>query len=385
MADVRPFHGWRYASPRLSAVLCPPYDVIGSEQARLLRRVTHNAIHMELPRGEGPAKYRRAAALWRAWCAKGVLARDDAPAFYLVEQCFRLGGRSYRRLGFLAGLGVTPKAARAVIAHERTLSKPKTDRLRLLAAVKANVSPIFGVFADPGGAIARLLRRAACGRPDASGRAPDGTVCRLWRLDAPALAAELTRRLKSARVFIADGHHRFEVSKAYYVRTRSKAAETVLAYLCPEGDPGLVVLPTHRVVKDAAALPDPAAQCALSPCRTSVELWRKLKRSQNPYAFGFIYRGRWLAEPRRASGCKSGLAVEWLKSHLLKDVSPEALAYTHDAAEAEALSRGAAAVLVKPFSVAQVRRAVDAVGLLPQKSTYFYPKVPTGLVFKALE
>lgn len=385
MADVRPFHGWRYASPRLSPVLCPPYDVIGPQFAQKLRRGVHNAVHMELPRGEGAAKYRRAASLWRKWREDKILAQDDAPAFYAIEQRFQWAGRSYRRLGFLAALGVTPKAARFVVAHERTLAKPKADRLKLLGAVKANVSPIFGIFPDPGGKIQGLLRRAVSRRPDAEGRAPDGTACRLWRLNEPALAAALSAKLKPARILIADGHHRFEVSKAYYAKTRKAAAETVLAYLCPEGDSGLVVLPTHRVVKDASVLPDAAASCALSPCRGRAQLLKRLERSKNPYAFGLVRRGRWLAEPRRPNGCRSGLGVEWLKAHLFKDVPPDILAYTPDAAKAEAMARRGAAVLVKPFPVSQVRKAVAAVGLLPQKSTYFYPKVPTGLVFKALE
>lgn len=385
MADVRPFRGVRYRDARLTPLLCPPYDVIGPDFAKRLRRGAHNAVHMELPRGEGAAKYRRAAAVWKGWRAGKVLVQDEVPSFYAVEQRFRQGRRSYRRLGFMAGLGVSPKAARAVIPHERTLSKPKADRLRLLSAVKANVSPIFGIFPDSGNKVQRLLRRAAAGRPDAAGRAADGTECRLWRVNDPVLTALISRRLKPARILIADGHHRFEVSKAYYARTRSSKAETVLAFLCPEGDPGLVVLPTHRVVKDASALPDPGATCRLRPCRSRAQLLRLLEREKNPYAFGLVRRGRTLAVPKRANGCKSGLGVEWLKAHFLKDVPPDVLAYTPDAAKAEALAKGGAAVLVKPFPVAQVRKAVDAAGLLPQKSTYFFPKVPTGLVFKALE
>ena len=128
MADARPFRGVRYAAAPLGPALCPPYDVIGPELARVLRRRPTNAVQLELPAGEGEARYARAAELWRRWRAEGLLLRDPRPAFYAIEERYKLAGRVRVRRGVLAALGATPAAARQIVPHERTLSKPKADR-----------------------------------------------------------------------------------------------------------------------------------------------------------------------------------------------------------------------------------------------------------------
>ncbi len=388
MADIRPFAGLRYARASLSALLCPPYDVIAPEQARRLRAEPLNAVHLELPEGEGPARYRCAAKLWRSWRENGVLKRDPEPALYAVEERFALGGRDFVRRGFLAALGVSAQAARSVVPHERTLPKPKEDRLELLSAVGANVSPIFAVFPDRAGAARRALLAACRGKPAAAGRTASGVSYHLWTVDDGALGRAVAKT-RSAKVLIADGHHRFEVGREFYRRRGGRGASTILAYFCPDGDPGLAVLPTHRVVAAGAVAEAALARfCALSPARSRAQLLLRLEREANPYAFGVFAAGRFrLAVPRSPRGCRSGLCVEWLGRVLLRGVAPDRIRYSHDAGEAQALARqtGGAAVFVKPCTVAQIRRAVERVGLLPPKSTYFYPKIATGLVFKSLE
>src|SRR5665213_1330586 len=148
MADVKPFRGVRFVSASLDEALCPPYDVIPAELARSLRRRPRNSVFLELPQGEGAARYSRAKAVWKKWTTDGTLARDARPAFYVVEETYKLDGRLRVRRGFLVALGATPKAAKAIIPHERTLSKPKADRLRMLNALRVNVSPIFGEHAE---------------------------------------------------------------------------------------------------------------------------------------------------------------------------------------------------------------------------------------------
>lgn len=389
MADVRPFRGFRYdpKNVSLSSGLCPPYDVIDPEQAKRLRAVAGNAVHLELPEGDGEAKYAAAASLWKGWRQEGLLRQDERPAFYVVEERFKLGGKSYRRLGFLGALGVTDEGARDVIAHERTLPKPKEDRLKLLDAVQANISPIFGLFPDARGVVRGVLRRAALKAPEVSGVTPGGVRCRVWRLDEPRAVESVRKALAGKAVLIADGHHRFEVSRAYWRQTGKTGAQTTLAYLCPEEDKGLVVLPTHRIASADGLAERARESCAVARCKTRAELLRKLAREKNPYAYGLLLGGFSLAVPRAADGCKSGLCVEWLGRRLLSGVAPDRIRYTPDAAKAEAMAReaGQAAVFVKPFPVAQIRKAVKAVGLLPPKSTYFYPKIATGVVFKSLE
>lgn len=386
MADVRPFRGVRYSSASLNSALCPPYDVIGPELAKSLRRRRANAVHLELPQGEPPAKYARAAALWRRWTADGTLSRDARPAFYAVEERYRLNGSGVRvRRGVLSALGATPRAAKAIIPHERTLAKPKADRLKMLDAVGVNISPIFGVFADPSGAARRAIAAGMKGRPAAAGRSHAGVDYRVWVVDEPSLVARIRKALAPRSILIADGHHRYSVSRDHHARRKSPGSDAVLTYLVPDEDAGLVVLPTHRIV-EKSLLARARSFAPLKTVRTLSELERLVAASKNPYAFGLIEGGFHFGEPK-PNGCRSGLAVEWLGSQLLAGVRPDEMSYTPDAALAakRAKACGGAAVLVKPFSVAQVRRGAKAVGLLPQKSTYFYPKIATGLAFRALD
>jgi uncharacterized protein (DUF1015 family) len=385
MAEVKPFRGVRFVSGSLGDALCPPYDVIPGELARSLRRRPRNAVFLELPRGEGPARYARAKAAWKKWTTDGTLARDVKPAFYVVEETYRLSGRTRVRRGFLAALGATPKAAEAIIPHERTLSKPKADRLKMLNALRVNVSPIFGVFADPSGAARRALAAAAKAKPIARGRSSAGVVYRVWRADEPRIVSALERALAPRSILIADGHHRYAVSRDHHKATKLPGSEAVLTYLVPDEDAGLVVLPTHRIAAKSL-LARAGSLATLTKFATPAALERALARAKNPYAFGLIEKGCWLGEPKSAGGCRSGLAVEWLGSQLLAGTRPEEMSYTPDAALAakKAKAVSGAAVLVKPFTVPQVRRAAKAVGLLPQKSTYFYPKIATGLAFRPL-
>lgn len=385
MADIRPFRGVRYSSFRLDSALCPPYDVIGPELADALRRRRSNAVFLELPQGTPPAKYARAAALWRRWTVDGTLARDPKPAFYAIEERYRLSGETRVRRGILSALGATPKAAVAIIPHERTLAKPKVDRLKMLDAVGVNSSPIFGVFADPSGAARRAIAAGMKGRPDAAGQSHAKVDYRLWVVDEPKLIAAIRAALSPCSILIADGHHRYCVSRDHHARTKGPGTDAVLAYLVADEDPGLVVLPTHRIA-GRSLLRRASAFTPLNKARNMGELEKLIARSENPYAFGLIEKGFYFGAPK-PNGCKSGLAVEWLGSNLLSQIPPEEMSYTPDAALAlkKAKAAGGAAVLVKPFSVAQVRRAARAVGLLPQKSTFFYPKISTGLVFRPLD
>lgn len=385
MAEVKPFRGVRFVSASLDEALCPPYDVIPAELARDLRRRPRNAVYLELPEGEGAARYARAKAAWNKWTTDGTLARDARPAFYVVEETYKLNGRTRVRRGFLAALGATPKAAKAIIPHERTLSKPKADRLRMLNALRVNVSPIFGVFADPSGAARRALAAAAKAKPVARGKSHAGVAYRLWRADDPRLIADLERALAPRSILIADGHHRYSVSRDHHRTTKLPGSDAVLTYLVPDEDAGLVVLPTHRIA--AKSLLARAEQLSfIKKYGTLAALENALARAKNPYAFGLIEKGYWFGVPKSDGGCRSRLAVEWLGSQLLAGTLPDEMSYTPDSALAvkKAKAVSGAAVLVKPFTVAQVRRAAKAVGLLPQKSTYFFPKIATGLAFRPL-
>jgi len=357
--------------------------VIGPELAAALRRRTDNAVHLELPQGEPPAKYARAAALWRKWTVNGTLARDSRAAFYAIEEKFKLNGKRFTRRGILSALGATPKAAKSIIPHERTLSKPKVDRLKMLDAVGVNISPIFGVFADPSGAARRAIAAGMKGKPATMGKSHAGVEYRLWVVDEPKLTAAIRKALAPRSILIADGHHRYSVSRDHHAKTKGAGTDAVLTYLVPDEDKGLIVLPTHRIAR-VSLIKRAASFASLKKASSLPALERLVEKSKNPYAFGLIEKGFWFGEPK-PNGCRSGLAVEWLGSQLLAGIAPDQMSYTPDAKIAAKKAAEGAAVLVKTFSVAQVRRAAKAVGLLPQKSTYFFPKIATGLAFRPLD
>ena len=231
MADIVPFLGIRYDPVRvgdLSRVLAPPYDVIGeAERAALEARHPQNVVRIELPRGEGDARYAEAARLLGDWMAEGVLRADPKPAFYVYEQQFTLpqaAGRIYTRRGFFAAVRLEPFERRVILPHEKTLAGPKEDRLKLMRATRTQISPIFGLFRDADGGAREIIDGATAASAALDATTADGVRHRLWRLGDPAAIAGLVRLLADKQILIADGHHRYET----LLRARSRAARARL-------------------------------------------------------------------------------------------------------------------------------------------------------------
>ena len=217
MADIVPFLGIRYDAERagdISRVLAPPYDVIGeAERAELEARHPQNVVRIELPRGEGDARYAEAARLLGAWKAEGVLRADAKPAFYVYEQQFTLPqapGRIYTRRGFFAAVRLEPFERRVVLPHEKTLAGPKEDRLKLMRATHTQISPIFGLYRDADGSAREIIDAAAATVPALDATTADRVRHRVWRLGEPAAIASLVRLFGDKQILIADGHHRYE-------------------------------------------------------------------------------------------------------------------------------------------------------------------------------
>ncbi|MFH2202444.1 MAG: DUF1015 domain-containing protein [Elusimicrobiota bacterium] len=386
---VRPFCGVRFDEKRFSLgrVLCPPYDVFTPKLTRRLRRVRENAVHLELPAGASSVRYSASRRRWESWLRAGVLRQDRTPAYYVVEQRFRFRGRGRVRTGILCALGLDAGTARRVLRHERTMAKPKVDRTRLLKTLKANTSPIFGICTDPGGRLRRELAAARRRRPLAAGRDVQGVSYRLWRLDDPRKTGRIERIFRTRSVLIADGHHRYEVARDYWRASRADGADGVLAYLVAETDPGLLVSPTQRVARPTAAVRRALERrCAGRSSAGLAALMRGLARARSPYAFG-LYDGAYrLMEPAAGDrGVRSRFGLDWLARRILAAVDPQEIAYFHAAGDAvrEAKRRHGLAFMGRPFSVADIRRAVRRAGLLPQKSTYFFPKIASGLAFRS--
>src|SRR5215208_5943717 len=266
MAEIVPFRGIRYAAARgraLGQLIAPPYDLVSQEQRDdLLRRSAHNVVHLTLGEerigdGVGANRYTRAGEYWRRWLAEGVLRRDPAPALYPLEQSFWApDGRNLMRRGFMAAVRLHEFKEGVIVPHEKTLVAPKADRLEILRHVGANLSPLFWLYRDDQGITSTALEAAAEREPVAETDSDDGVHHRLWRTDDPALVTRLTGLLASQRIFIADGHHRYETALVYRRQLEEATPglppdgghHYILMFLCPMNDPGLFLFATHRLV-----------------------------------------------------------------------------------------------------------------------------------------
>ncbi|HEV7129063.1 MAG TPA: DUF1015 domain-containing protein [Ktedonobacterales bacterium] len=442
MADVRPLPGLRYtATADLAALVTPPYDVIAPEaQARYYERHADNIIRLELGRdlpGDDALdnRYTRAAVTFAEWRLRGVLAQD-VPSFYLYEQRFAVAGTTYARGGLLARVRLEPWDAGVILPHERTLSKPKDDRLKLLRACAANLSPILALYDDPKGDVSRGLARARKGKPTLELVDDEGEEHRLWLVRDAALTARLASLFGGRQLYIADGHHRYETALAYrdeVLELRRElgpddAANFVLMALCAVDDPGLVVLPTHRLVRVAAAERLAALDATLTPWFEAEALdtavgadgWvarlaaagavgkhtaamvlvraagATLLRLHSAGQAAMATMGGEAADGERRSAAWRALDVTVAHELILDRAlgidaaavrTGEQVTYTRDAgAAALAVQRGEAslALLLNPTPPTQVRDVARAGDRMPQKSTYFYPKLLTGLVINPL-
>lgn len=405
---VLPFRGERFAERELSARLAPPYDVISPDERRALAaRNPHNIVRLILPEaGVGKDQYLLAATLLTEWRRAGVLVRDPAPAVYVLEQAFPLPGGGMRtRVGLFGAVAAEPYDAGRVRPHERTHAGPKADRLALLRATATALESIFLLAPDAGGELTRALSGVTRGAPSAEGTLGD-VRHRLWIVTgapADALAASAGR----APLYIADGHHRYETAVAY--AKENPAADRVLSLIVPATDPGLTVLATHRVVYgigfdlspllgqwqqwfEVTATPplaDPVGHLAAAgahgtACVVALPDGRDLTlvlRDDAPLGEISVL-GKSPAARSLDVAIVEALVV---KPILGAGTSTPTLTYTPDAAKAlDAARRGraAAAVLLNPTRVAQVIAVADAGDVMPQKSTYFVPKVPAGLVLR---
>jgi len=406
MVAVAPFRALRYdvdVVGDFDRVVAPPYDVISpDDQARLYDASPYNVVRLILNReqpGDTPQenRYTRARREYDAWGAAGALRRDEAPSLSLLEHAFVWEGRALRRLGFLGLLQLDGAVDGSVLRHEATLASPKTDRAKLLEAVPANLSPIFCVYPDRERRLQRLLEAAAQeGSPLATARIGEDVV-RVRSLTDAGLHQHVAELLSDTNVLIADGHHRFEVARAN--RTRYGA---VMTYFVSMEDPGLLVRPLHRIVprgtgRMPARLSALAPWCRLEPDRDAASVLAWLNATSAEGAFGCYAEDRWhrvtIGESRVAQWLMNptvplpiaGLDVVMLHQLIFPALGMgDGLSYTPDpAVAAEAVARGSAeaAWLVRGVPIDRVFAIAEQGVTLPPKSTFFHPKVPSGLAF----
>jgi len=423
MAKVTPFRGWRYnpaVVDDMAAVLCPPYDLITPQiQQALMDRHPLNVIHLEA--GEGldwsadPAgRYAETSERFEEWMRDGVLRQDAEPGYYLLRHGFTLGGLERSRLGLIACVGLEDYETRQVLPHEFTEAPAIRDRVTLMESVSANISPIMSIYRDAGNELEPVFQRVMVGTPEVDARDEYDTVTTMWRIandeDIAAIAGFFERR----PVFLADGHHRYEASRQYQIARHaegadapSKAHNFVMMTLISFDDPGLVVLPYHRNlsgltdeqlarVRDRILEVFDAEPAGNRSAAEVVELVEQRGSSGRVMAALTQDGAQLLTLRPSAIGDDWGsMAVSeaWvLEEKILRpelgDRTLEHLGFLHDHDEAaDGVAGGSLqmAFLMKPFPMDAFEDIVGQGQRLPRKSTFFYPKLPTGLVINRID
>jgi uncharacterized protein (DUF1015 family) len=413
MADVQPLHALHYDLGRvggLQPVAAPPYDVIDARQrAELVARSPYNVVEIDLPRNGGDP-YAHAADVLRSWTTDGIVVRDPLPALWALAQEYTgPDGRTRTRHGVFARVRVEDYGPGRIRPHERTHPGPKEDRLRLTRATRANLSPIFSLYDDPAGAAWGALAPHLDAAPWGEVTDEDGTRHQLWRVDDVAAIGAVREALAGVELLIADGHHRYETARVYAQEPdAAPGSGHVLMCLVALQDPGLTVFPTHRLVLGLDDARKAALREAIERDWDSEPAGELEPASSDQVRIGY-YDGRearmlTLKDPAIAAAALPGkpeayrrLDTAVLEALLLKgalgmtedDISHlNGLDYARTAAQArERVDAGAAdaAFFMAPTPVSQVRDVAAAGENMPPKSTYFFPKVLTGMVFNPLE
>ncbi|MGI9079913.1 MAG: DUF1015 family protein [Acidimicrobiales bacterium] len=398
MPRFEPFAGVRYDTDRVSLddVVAPPYDVIGpDEREQLGARSRWNVVHVDLSRPrEGRDRYQAARCQFDEWLAEGVLTVDAEPGFYVYKMGFRDDeGNPRQTSGVIGALGLATPGEGGVLPHEHTMSKPKDDRLNLMRACRANLSPIWGLSLATG--LSGLCEVA--GPPLSRCTDADGVHHRLWRVTQPGVVEALSHTVASAPVVIADGHHRYETALAWQDEVRASSGgragdhDLVLAYVVELATDQLSVGPIHRALSclpddfdpvqglagrfdldDAGPVgPEPAAGMA------------------GTGSLGLLVGDRaWLARPSASDGDDGGSEPDAaLLDRVLTTWPAHTTEYLHragDVAEAVASGRAQVGLLLRPATVEQIAGTARAGRRMPPKTTFFRPKPRTGMVFRRL-
>ena len=405
---VAPFSAERYADlETLSDLIAPPYDVISDEdRAALAEKNAHNIVHLILPEAGEADRYTHAKALLDAWRADGILVPDGDPAVYVVQQSFAIpGGGRRTRTGVIAAVAAEPFVSGRVKPHEKTHEGPKEDRLALMRATDAMFESLFLFARDDSGNLLSLLAASTEQPPTATATLAEVDIA-FWRITG-GKATAISQAAGETPLYIADGHHRFETTLAY--REEAPGAERIPVLIVPVRDPGLVVLPTHRLISGSLD-----RKVAVERLRERFRI-RDLEAGANYVEELAALKGRGTAcvvvlseGPALALLLKGGTSlgdlpfanepavanldiarVDALVVDVLKDLAGDdaVLTYSanaHEVIDAVRAGKAQAGVLVNATTVEDVLAVADAGAFMPPKSTYFMPKVPSGLVLMPL-
>lgn len=434
MADIRAFRAHRYDLGRVGAltdVVAPPYDVIDEKlQDHLYHKSPYNVIRLELNKESAADtdrdnRYTRSAGILRDWIAEDVIKRDSAPALYVYEQEYEVEGQKHIRKGFLARVRLEPFGKGKIFPHEETLSGPKADRLKLYNATNMNLSPVFGLYPDSECEVMARLEKAVGQTLPVQATDHLGVISKLWAITDHAVVSAVTGLMGPKPIFIADGHHRYETGLKY-LEERANLPETqdtesaphfILMMLVSMSDPGLLILPTHRLVSGAKGITAEKLAAALAGhfeiTRVGVgddaarSAWETIEMDggQDLLAFGTLADNTWqLAKLKNTDAMDQlasnhskdwrGLGVSILHvlalDHILKEkhAHQPSCKYVHllgEVLEAMQKKECDVGVLVPPAGMDHVEEIAGNLEKMPPKSTYFYPKLLSGMLFNSLK
>ena len=422
MAKIKPFKGILYNKEKIDTpkVVTPPYDVISpSMQNRFYQLEKHNIIRLTLGKDEkgdtpGKNKYTRARILLNQWLKKKVLIKDRKNAFYICTQQYLQKGKKKTRIGFMALMKIEDPRMSGILPHEYTLDKPKADRLNLITNTKANLSPIFSLFQDKENRINKVLKAFIKSKKPLFAIETEGVLHKFWRMDNKTLISKITKWMKDKKIFIADGHHRYEVALTYRNNIKGKkefksSMDYVLMYFSNLSERGnLTILSTHRVVRNIKAFNKEKFKSKLkkffylkdtSSVGQCIECLDNLPRNRR--VFGMYIGGKKFYVLTLKESYSVDKLIEAKKTYSLKKLDVTILhdiiidkilglknaesniKYIRNEKDAtKVVEKGyyKIAFFLRATKVTEMKAVAEKGQMMPQKSTYFYPKLLTGLV-----
>jgi uncharacterized protein (DUF1015 family) len=417
MAVVKPFNGLTYSAKagELDTLVCPPYDIISPPQREeLVKKNQYNMVRLELPSG-GDERYKEAGKLLKEWLENGILEKSEKPCLYAYEMEFSVHGETKKVKGFTAIVRLEEFSAGVVLPHEETLSKAKADRFNLMQETYCNFSQIYALYMDEDGKAFKTIDNATTDVNAKQVTDDDGVIHRIWTIESPTVHTEIEKIFADKKLYIADGHHRYETALKFNKECCGGGEGYIMMNLVNMENAGLVVLPTHRIVRglDGFSLSETLKKCeeyfsvteetkaenAQKALETAYKQGKKAYALYSEHKYNVLVMKDTvkISDFVNASEAYCGLDVTVLHSLVLERLfgidkenmaSQINLTYTKTAEEAvETVNSGKAncAFILNPTRVSEIRDVSLAREKMPQKSTYFYPKMVTGLVARAID
>lgn len=414
MAEIKAFKGMRYtaAAGELNSLVCPPYDIISdSQRERYIEENPYNIIRLELPKG-GDERYKDAGNTLKDWLDKEILSCDGEESIYVYEMLFSANGVRNRLKGFVSLVKLVEFSEGIVLPHEETLSKAKEDRFNLMSETFCNFSQIYSLYMDGDGSVYNMIDGCSKGAPDMEVTDPDGTVHRMWKVSDGGVIKNVTEAFMDKKLYIADGHHRYETALNFHKKQGTESSGYIAMMVVNMENNGLVVFPTHRIVKN---LENFNAEKVIEACKPYFDIAEapgeeRMQAALNKFydegkkafamytGFGKCYvmalkdGGAVKKLLPDMSDAYCGLDVTVLHSLVLERIlgidkenmaNQKNLTYTRsrqEALEAVDIDGADCSFILNPTKVSEIRDVAAAGEKMPQKSTYFYPKLITGLV-----